>query len=95
MAEPKIEPGHVEAYNVTRANDTYSDVDIQHVRKGSAGGGLDAVHEDAAVGYKEYREALEVEVSQRDVGMISCSTSLPATMTDTLGHLGSTPSVED
>ncbi|KAK5273682.1 hypothetical protein LTR96_000282 [Exophiala xenobiotica] len=66
MAEPKIEPGHVEAYNVTRPNDTYSDVDIQHVRKGSSGGGLDAVHEDAAVGYKEYREALEVEVSQRD-----------------------------
>jgi hypothetical protein len=45
MAEPKIEPGHVEAYNMTRSNDTYSDVDIQHVGKGSAGVGLDAVHE--------------------------------------------------
>jgi hypothetical protein len=45
MAEPKIDPSHVEAYNMTRPNDTYSDVDIQHVRKGSAGVGLDALHE--------------------------------------------------
>ncbi|KAI1614339.1 major facilitator superfamily domain-containing protein [Exophiala viscosa] len=66
MAEPKVEQRHVEARTMNRQSDVNSDVDIQAVRKQSIGPGLDPIDETAAVGYKEYREALDVEVSQRD-----------------------------
>ncbi|KAJ9639604.1 hypothetical protein H2204_003674 [Knufia peltigerae] len=66
MSEPKTGELHVENPVEATRNDVDTDVELDAISKPTAGSGLDAIHEDLAVGYKEYREALEVEVSQRD-----------------------------